>query len=123
MIRRPPGSTRTDTLFTCTPLFRARRDRSPQGAAGQTRIPVRCDRFEVLIDHRSSGNTSNRGQGEERAQRHTALRSEEHTSEHQSLMRNSYVVFCFNKKSKTKTTVKIEKILYSEKIILGKEIL
>src|SRR3546814_19715967 len=67
MIRRPPRSTRTDTLFPYTTLFR-----SP---------PASCDRREIL-HFRSSL---------------PCWRSEEHTSELQSLMRISYAVFCLNK--------------------------
>src|SRR3546814_16341580 len=72
MIRRPPRSTRTDTLFPYTTLFR-----SP---AGPWAIPVR--RPLPGDDQRKS----------------TTSRSEEHTSELQSLMRISYAVFCLKKK-------------------------
>src|SRR3546814_4090135 len=81
MIRRPPISTRTDTLFPYTTLFRSHRHR---GRAG--RLRVLAERRAVLA----------RGQGVER--------SEEHTSELQSLMRISYAVFCLKKKKKTKIT-------------------
>src|SRR3546814_9363698 len=84
MIRRPPRSTRTDTLFPYTTLFRSRsRSRAPGAAAVR-----RCAAFRA---------TASRS----RARRRTR-RSEEHTSELQSLMRISYAVFCLKKKKKPK---------------------
>src|SRR3546814_10347109 len=85
MIRRPPRSTRTDTLFPYTTLFR-----SP-GAVRAIEIilrPVPSDRR-----HRLCHPPAVAGQRAE-------LRSEEHTSELQSLMRISYAVFCLKKKKK-----------------------
>src|SRR3546814_994869 len=82
MIRRPPRSTRTDTLFPYTTLFRSVLHR-PQGthaAAAQGRHPRRRAYLSQC---------ARRG------------RSEEHTSELQSLMRISYAVFCLKKKKKT----------------------
>src|SRR3546814_17947895 len=85
MIRRPPRSTRTDTLFPYTTLFR-----SPRGVPCDTRSAL----AEVTYCATSFVGTECRlGQ--------TMLRSEEHTSELQSLMRISYAVFCLKKK-KTK---------------------
>src|SRR3546814_2137291 len=72
MIRRPPRSTRTDTLFPYTTLFRSGVDHSGSGLA--------------QVDHRG------------RLRRGNLHRSEEHTSELQSLMRISYAVFCLKKK-------------------------
>src|SRR3546814_4239416 len=77
MIRRPPRSTRTDTLFPYTTLFRSHVQRSVSAAAAL----------------RSSGR---------RANKRRENRSEEHTSELQSLMRISYAVFCLKKKKKKK---------------------
>src|SRR3546814_9315521 len=93
MIRRPPRSTRTDTLFPYTTLFR-----SVPGAAIQeyvrrpsgTRKPVGYNR-RFLDSYRP--NDSFYLSPAERA------RSEEHTSELQSLMRTSYAVFCLKKKN------------------------
>src|SRR3546814_9034769 len=100
MIRRPPRSTRTDTLFPYTTLFRsellflrsrlfAERDHV-RGAATAERVPEgpRADGREGI-----SGRSGPRGP-RDRAPVH---RSEEHTSELQSLMRNSYAVFCLQK--------------------------
>src|SRR3546814_2872967 len=92
MIRRPPRSTRTDTLFPYTTLFRSR--------GGRARSASVSDR------PRSSGRpfganadmAQTRRMGVESSPRR-AMRSEEHTSELQSLMRNSYAVFCLKKKT------------------------
>src|SRR3546814_2917621 len=93
MIRRPPRSTRTDTLFPYTTLFRSlaagnHLDGVPQGGFGRHQ---ECLRRRQLAH----------GVGGHRA--HPLRRSEEHTSELQSLMRISYAVFCLKKKKKTKT--------------------
>src|SRR3546814_3333011 len=88
MIRRPPRSTRTDTPFPFTALFRSQAERlSPcractGGDGGRSRRQDRRSLYVliVLIDRRGRG------------------RSEEHTSELQSLMRTSYAVFCLKKK-------------------------
>src|SRR3546814_5966744 len=82
MIRRPPRSTRTDTLFPYTTLFRStlrvsrdsRRGRDSAKKPGMTPRPWKVD---------------------------CPCRSEEHTSELQSLMRISYAVFCLKKNNKT----------------------
>src|SRR3546814_1114543 len=81
MIRRPPRSTRTDTLFPYTTLFRSIFviPESPRGRTGPGPTQRR---------HRPG---------------HRPERSEEHTSELQSLMRISYAVFCLKKKRTTKT--------------------
>src|SRR3546814_7982262 len=81
MIRRPPRSTRTDTLFPYTTLFRFALDRVALGV----RWPF-GDRL-ARIGRSKSGPPGNQ-------------RSEEHTSELQSLMRISYAVFCLKKKTK-----------------------
>src|SRR3546814_2801330 len=80
MIRRPPRSTRTDTLFPYTTLFRSARTaaRRRRRWRGRRRCPS-CSP----------------------PPRPAARRSEEHTSELQSLMRISYAVFCLKKKTKT----------------------
>src|SRR3546814_7771143 len=103
MIRRPPRSTRTDSLFPYTPLFRSRllahlrQSLEPQLQAQRQFVGGR-------IFRRVLGQQQRRLQiGEPR--RH---RSEEHTSELQSLMRISYAVFCLKKKNTyTPTTITI----------------
>src|SRR3546814_5690470 len=89
MIRRPPRSTRTDTLFPYTTLFRSHGDDRPRRHREQEPPRRQCD----------PGRQSGRSQG--RGRRTRAARSEEHTSELQSLMRISYAVFCLKKKMPT----------------------
>src|SRR3546814_7646660 len=83
MIRRPPRSTRTDTLFPYTTLFRS-------AACARSRP------WKAGTDH--DARTAGAGAGHRPA--HPRWRSEEHTSELQSLMRISYAVFCLKKKKK-----------------------
>src|SRR3546814_2876233 len=81
MIRRPPRSTRTDTLFPYTTLFRSIPSDDPGPRADPRLDPLRQSDLECRA-------------------RRAGLRSEEHTSELQSLMRISYAVFCLKKKNK-----------------------
>src|SRR3546814_2081368 len=83
MIRRPPRSTRTDTLFPYTTLFRSRAAFRERGGARSLDAAGRPD-----------------PRREHRALARGPYRSEEHTSELQSLMRISYAVFCLKKKKK-----------------------
>src|SRR3546814_9353207 len=101
MIRRPPRSTRTDTLFPYTTLFRStglnRCIESPCNVnyskeQGREEALNKCESAPCRMDGPSP---------HER-------RSEEHTSELQSLMRNSYAVFCLKKKNKKKNNTKIK---------------
>src|SRR3546814_2224721 len=84
MVRRPPRSTRTDTLFPYTTLFRSAQAPRTEGRTPRRQSPPvgQADRYP-------------------RPQRR---RSEEHTSELQSLMRISYAVFCLKKKNNTDTS-------------------
>src|SRR3546814_2408566 len=144
LIRRPPRSTRTDTLFPYTTLFRSRhrqsvlhhrlgrraardRDRrrpAAEGDQGRRRLrqgPEEIPRCHALrsAELRRGHRPRPAGDGYRRvragarqrtaaarvrhvAARYAAERSEEHTSELQSLMRNSYAVFCLNKKKREK---------------------
>src|SRR3546814_4228765 len=103
MIRRPPRSTRTDTLFPSTTLFRSRPGvgtpaRAGAPAAAQHADPQHHQRVPVE-DHAGHALPRPRGQRPRQARRlRAAVRSEEHTSELQSLMRISYAVFCLKKK-------------------------
>src|SRR3546814_1769937 len=113
MLRRPPRSTRTDTLFPYTTLFRSprrpgledrdarlgrrRRVRARGAGAGACAAPLRRPQFlrqDIPPERIAAPRSHNR-------------RSEEHTSELQSLMRISYAVFCLTKKqnSERKTTL------------------
>src|SRR3546814_8063171 len=112
MIRRPPRSTRTDTLFPYTTLFRSPPKlpaNSPAKAACRPSShradlhPTRKVRGRLVLGRRSCR--------ENNIERRTDLeglpcfsRSEEHTSELQSLMRISYAVFCLKTKKRTQTT-------------------
>src|SRR3546814_20006199 len=92
MIRRPPRSTRTDTLFPYTTLFRSEIELPPDPNG-----PLAALVFKTLSDPYVGKLTFFRVS--------SGTRSEEHTSELQSLMRISYAVFCLKKK-KTKTNNK-----------------
>src|SRR3546814_4013953 len=97
MIRRPPRSTRTDTLFPYTTLFRSGGGHPPRGAAAGDH-----DRIRGLLHRRSLSQRVSRTNEGAAAPSEAATsggsRSEEHTSELQSLMRISYAVFCLKKK-------------------------
>src|SRR3546814_9039837 len=113
MIRRPPRSTRTDTLFPYTTLFRS------AGARGRTDfVPINkamSEAFDVLqTRYANGGGITGMPTGYTEFDEMTAglqptdllilaarpaMRSEEHTSELQSLMRISYAVFCLKKKN------------------------
>src|SRR3546814_3187576 len=97
MIRRPPRSTRTDTLFPYTTLFRSRRQQHDVSRRCRLcrlrwRLQRADRRTDPLRERRriASGDPACRPEA----------RSEEHTSELQSLMRISYAVFCLKKKQK-----------------------
>src|SRR3546814_10776913 len=123
MIRRPPRSTRTDTLFPYTTLFRsasgAIRNSLFEDGAGEG-VPARVmvdyirlfsydvdfqrdihagDRFDLLFERYQDADGSVAHDGQIR------YRSEEHTSELQSLMRNSYAVFCLKKTKKQRNKI------------------
>src|SRR3546814_7517317 len=99
MIRRPPRSTRTDTLFPYTTLFRSfELGKHILSFGPQTKSLVARDTHK--LNHGGCRNSASFGD-DRLDQRLTALlarRSEEHTSELQSLMRISYAVFCLKKK-------------------------
>src|SRR3546814_4430858 len=126
MIRRPPRSTRTDTLFPSTTLFRSKAvESAPNVGAGQQlfcltlrNLPFAMahDRFMIFtgtantrlavdvanhLDMSLGKMTVGRfSDGEVMVEiNENVRRSEEHTSELQSLMRNSYAVFCLKKKN------------------------
>src|SRR3546814_9676239 len=93
MIRRPPRSTRTDTLFPYTTLFRSARLRVHQENAAA--IAAQLDAHPAVATMYYPGLVSHQGHALAARQQ---KRSEEHTSELQSLMRISYAVFCLKKK-------------------------
>src|SRR3546814_1632906 len=112
MLRRPPRSTRTDTLFPYTTLFRSRRDRHDLCAAlvelaSPGRVEIERRVAMKLVDEgvrRGDHAIPRAGVG--------SVRSEEHTSGLQSLMRISYAVFCLKKKNKEQYTQTIHTHTY-----------
>src|SRR3546814_2536502 len=110
MIRRPPSSTRTDTLFPYTTLFRSAaassksiaRKRAPTGGDQPfRRRQPQSIRFAIILDNTLCP-ACRIPPRHHRAHHQLQLRSEEHTSELQSLMRISYAVFCLKKKTNKK---------------------
>src|SRR3546814_9051243 len=99
MIRRPPRSTRTDTLFPYTTLFRSSRG----GVKGEDYRASGRRRHRANMGSGWRSRESRRSADSLRHDRHGGRRSEEHTSELQSLMRISYAVFCLKKKKQYKT--------------------
>src|SRR3546814_3419437 len=96
MIRRPPRSTRTDTLFPYTTLFRSK----PENAAklkdcGISMLDEAAQVFPAVLKYLGKDPDSDNADDYKR--------SEEHTSELQSLMRISYAVFCLKKKTQFKS--------------------
>src|SRR3546814_8870985 len=97
MIRRPPRSTRTDTLFPYATLCRSAKpfpkgDRAGRFVTLASGFAEDAEALPIRTDARVAGATLKAGE--------TADRSEEHTSELQSLMRSSYAVFCLKKTMK-----------------------
>src|SRR3546814_6319260 len=129
MIRRPPRSTRTDTLLPYTTLFRSpcrtvprgsgdgvgdaggddrRKDqpifdfRRTEGKAGAAPLDRRQRKYRSRADLHPHQAWRRPRRAPPRGRRHQGDRSEEHTSELQSLMRISYAVFCLQKKKAKK---------------------
>src|SRR3546814_4352359 len=127
MIRRPPRSTRTDTLFPYTTLFRSPHARPKPGDTDH-RLPVahaavfrpgKAARKAGRARHRRKPRSRRGCGGGEFGGARTRRRSEEHTSELQSLMRISYAVFCLKKKktnTKTLHTVKEQRTQPAEQL-------
>src|SRR3546814_1539273 len=107
MIRRPPISTRTDTLFPCTTLFRSRTAYHPGRPRAGRRVACGIRRSCRGIHRRGAPRarlairTQRPLPAATQAVHGRRPRSEEHTSELQSLMRISYAVFCLKKKKQT----------------------
>src|SRR3546814_9700124 len=98
MIRRPPRSTRTDTLFPDTTLFRSGRKVLPDEEGEFAAIVGRVEKLRALVGKSLRLARDGLALG---GQLNELRRSEEHTSELQSLMRISYAVFCLKKKTKS----------------------
>src|SRR3546814_10266649 len=105
MVRRPPRSTRTDTLFPYTTLFRSQPCWKPAHRLGRPALVAeivktrRCGWYYRVLEPGVvvAGDVLKL---EARPYPDWTVRSEEHTSELQSLMRISYAVFCLKKKNK-----------------------
>src|SRR3546814_6756269 len=118
MHRLPPRSTRTDTLFPYPTLFRSQRDVDDDQGGGEEgdlateqpepAVDVAVEGVEEAVDDADVVHVSGPARMRKRRPRRrtwqafASRRSEEHTSELQSLMRISYAVFCLKKKNKTK---------------------
>src|SRR3546814_1353175 len=114
MIRRPPRSTRTDTLFPYTTLFRSGEGQHLGGELGAA-LSRLGDRLEPAL---GGGLRPLLLYLADIAQHHHQQRSEEHTSELQSLMRISYAVFCLKKKN----SILVEtKLTFEDQTIMRKE--
>src|SRR3546814_9953567 len=101
MIRRPPRSTRTDTLFPYTTLFRSRAVRLHPTDSGKrlaSEVAVWPDALLGAVEMLDDGERAAFLKGLTKMIGALQTRSEEHTSELQSLMRISYAVFCLKKK-------------------------
>src|SRR3546814_6438883 len=102
MIRRPPRSTRTDTLWPYTTLFRSQPAGFFQHRDRKVRVDLDRQLFHGLIEAKHLGQKEtvilNGRHIVEHVSSPKSTRSEEHTSELQSLMRISYAVFCLKKK-------------------------
>src|SRR3546814_3645401 len=99
MIRRPPRSTRTATLFPYTTLFRSSRLSSAGRPSPLVTVGIMDDKG-ALLGHGERGEVVIRSSLVMAGYYKNPDRSEEHTSELQSLMRISYAVFCLKKKKK-----------------------
>src|SRR3546814_8088883 len=113
MIRPPPRYTRTDTLFPYTTLFRSKRGTVQKmenaGYIALSRQMVLRREMDVIANNMANLNTpAYKGQSmlfveyletSDSGEKMSFVRSEEHTSELQSLMRISYAVFCLKKKT------------------------
>src|SRR3546814_2921927 len=101
MIRRPPRSTRTDTLFPYTTLFRSVDHRGTH-LRSVLALQVKATELELSTLRRAAGHLAQAASLALRQFVKRDERSEEHTSELQSLMRISYAVFCLKQKKQTR---------------------
>src|SRR3546814_3173327 len=120
MIRRPPRSTRTDTLFPYTTLFRSRgQTREAKKTSGEMADAVAA--FTAPERPKWATDWDERLAAAETSTERGFFRSEEHTSELQSLMRISYAVFCLKKKKtqqqQAKRTITYKITTYTDNIL------
>src|SRR3546814_4635149 len=105
MRRQPPRATRTDTLFPYTTLFRSERYGKKFGTENWVAIPFGGSGGPALY-RKSWINEAGFDEFPKDTDGFLKLRSEEHTSELQSLMRISYAVFCLKKKTSTDNSLR-----------------
>src|SRR3546814_5212706 len=108
MIRRPPRSTRTDTLFPYTTLFRSFFVKSEP-----TFFTFLRQNFSRFFTPKAVRDANNQTKTTPKISENYSPRSEEHTSELQSLMRISYAVFCLKKKTNTHSNNNITKHVHN----------
>src|SRR3546814_5632036 len=115
MNRRPPRSTRTDTLFPYTTLFRSHVEHARLEIQAEVDVSHQRPRTNAIraesrqpIALASRRRIDSRGSDSDRSRGLEEIRSEEHTTEIQSLMRISYAVFC-SKQTKTHNLHQINK--------------
>src|SRR3546814_1457421 len=111
MIRRPPRSTRTDTLFPYTTLFR-----SLSGHEGRRARPRSAPAHALPLLREPRRNREATRDRAARSAVRRVQRSEEHTSELQSLMRISYAVFCLKKKTNHHILQHTQPSIYTQQI-------
>src|SRR3546814_3329070 len=102
MIRRPPRSTRTDTLFPYTTLFRSSVSAWNADMRSDIRAALEEDLREAGVEPDPFEARTHAATVSRSIMEALSARSEEHTSELQSLMRISYAVFCLKKKKNCK---------------------
>src|SRR3546814_3452595 len=120
MIRRPPRSTRTDTLFPYTTLFRSAL--APTTDTTETRTSIgSAESADVVREleqcRMTPGPMASTVPDTSQPSTNEAIgpgRSEEHTSELQSLMRNSYAVFCLKQQNNIKERNTKKKVIYNQ---------
>src|SRR3546814_1129097 len=113
MIRRPPRSTRTDTLFPYTTLFRSWDKENGRDDWRKRRLDTNARKSPTSCRRNCCGSDAH-----PRVLSRKRRRSEEHTSELQSLMRISYAVFCLKKKINNKYTKKTALIYKSKELMI-----
>src|SRR3546814_6034063 len=113
MFRRPPRSPRTDTLFPYTTLFRSRP--APTGGIERAGYRLVWRAAPNIFDRDRMAQAKNADLTHSLGMSVDKDRSEEHTSELQSLMRNSYAVFCLKTKKKSGIILTATNTLYMDK--------
>src|SRR3546814_7923873 len=109
MIRLPPRSTRTDTLFPYTTLFRSAYSHLSDRGSSIKKL-IELEQLAGIVAINLIGRSGVKTKFSDIGKAINGIRSEEHTSELQSLMRISYAVFCLKKKKQNTETTDDEQI-------------